>query len=532
MFVYSTMTFPNWKEVDFMEQVKTHPSTDHPPHHYIAIDLKSFYASVECIERGLDPLQNHLVVADASRTDKTICLAVSPSLKAHGIPGRPRLFEVVQKVREINAGRRIFAPKYHFNGSSFYEPDLVKDPALELSYITATPRMSLYLKYSTDIYRIYLRYISPEDILVYSIDEVFIDATPYLKTYSMDAHTLAMTMIREVLTETGITATAGIGTNLYLCKVAMDITAKHMPADKDGVRIAELDELSYRKLLWHHTPLTDFWRVGKGYAKKLAEYGMYTMGDVARCSIGKQTDFYNEDLLYRLFGVNAELLIDHAWGWEPCTIELAKNYTPEAKSLSEGQVLSRPYRNDEAKIIVKEMADTLILKLVEKDLVTGQLTLHIGYDVENLQNPMLRQQYHGEVKTDRYGRSVPKHAHGTTNLRFPCSSTKLIIHAVSELFDRITDPGLLIRRITLSAEDIISRKQSEKQEHFEQLSLFDEQKEDSEFPEKFLEQEESLQKAVLKLHQKYGKNALFKGIDLLDGATALERNRQVGGHKA
>ncbi len=501
------------------------------PHTYLAIDLKSFYASAECAERGLDPLLTHLVVADASRTDKTICLAVSPSLKAHGIPGRPRLFEVVQMVKKINAVRKLSAPHRHFSGSSFHEPELAKNPALELSYITAKPRMALYVKYSTEIYQIYLKYISPEDILVYSIDEVFMDVTPYLETYQMDAHTLAMTMIRDVLSQTGITATAGIGTNLYLCKVAMDIVAKHMPADKDGVRIANLNEKSYRRLLWQHTPITDFWRIGRGYAKKLADYHMFTMGDVARCSIGRPTDFYNEDLLYRLFGVNAELLIDHAWGWEPCTIELAKKYAPETKSISEGQVLSRPYQTEEAKIIVREMADTLVMKLVRKKLATGQMTLHVGYDAENLKDPLKKEQYHGEIKSDHYGRSVPKHAHGTTNLKFPCSSTKLITDALSELFDRIITPGLLIRRITLCANHVIPESQAETNVTYEQLSLFDLLEPNKTADQKkFLEREKHIQEAVLKIHQKYGKNALFKGTDLLEGATTLQRNEQIGGH--
>lgn len=506
---------------------------------YIAIDLKSFYASVECVERGLDPLLNHLVVADASRTDKTICLAVSPSLKAHGVPGRPRLFEVVRKVNEINAGRKAFAPKYHFNGSSFYEPELMKNPALELSYITAVPRMALYIRYSTDIYKIYLKYIAPEDILVYSIDEVFMDATPYLKTYGMDAHTLARTMIKDVLSTTGITATAGIGTNLYLSKVAMDIVAKHMPADKDGVRIAGLDEFSYRKLLWSHTPITDFWRIGNGYAKKLASYQMFTMGDVARCSLGRENDFFNETLLYRLFGVNAELLIDHAWGFEPCTIELIKQYEPENNSLSEGQVLSHPYASWEARIIVQEMADTLAMKLLEKKLVTDQIVLHVGYDIKNLKDPVCRDHYRGEIKTDHYGRPVPKHAHGTANLESYCSSARQLVGAAETLYDRITDQTLFVRRITLCANHVIKEDAAEKKEKYEQLSLFSCDFSDDAFPmnsdkeqqEAVLEREKNIQKAVLEIHKKYGKNALVKGIDLLDSATKTERNEQIGGHK-
>lgn len=390
--------------------------TAHGDRSYIAIDLKSFYASVECVERGLNPLTTNLVVADASRTEKTICLAVSPSMKSHGIPGRARLFEVVQKVKEINAQRQRKAPGQAFAGSSFNTHELKSSPELSLDYIVAQPRMAYYMEYSTRIYNIYLKYIAPEDIHVYSIDEVFMDVTNYLNTYQLTARELTMKMIHEVLNTTGITATAGLGTNMYLSKIAMDIEAKHIAPDKDGVRIAELDEMSYRRSLWNHRPLTDFWRVGKGYEKKLEENGLYTMGDIARCSVGKPNEHYNEDLLYNLFGVNAELLIDHAWGWEPCAMAEIKAYRPSTNSVGSGQVLQSPYTFDKAKLIVREMTDLLVLDLVDKELVTDQMVLTIGYDVENLSNPKISKSYHGEITTDRYGRKVPKHAHGTANL--------------------------------------------------------------------------------------------------------------------
>ena len=412
---------------------------------YAAIDLKSFYASVECVERGLDPLTTNLVVADKSRTEKTICLAVSPSLKKYGIPGRPRLFEVIQKVKRINKERQETAPGHKFIGQSFHS-DKLSDPSVALAYITAPPRMSLYMKYSTQIYQIYLRYFAPEDIHVYSIDEVFIDLTGYLTNYQMGAKELISKVIQDVLKETGITATAGIGTNLYLAKIAMDIMAKHVPADEYGVRIAYLDELTYRKKLWEHQPITDFWRVGKGYAKKLAVYQIYTMGDVARCSVGKEKEYHNEELLYKLFGINAELLIDHAWGYEPCTIADIKVYKPEAKSIGSGQVLSSAYSSEKAKVVVLEMAEQIAFDLFEQKLVSKQFVLTIGYDRDNLQG----QKYSGEVATDRYGRKIPKHAHGTINLDTPTSSLKEITTAVSSLYDRIIDKKLLIRRLTLT----------------------------------------------------------------------------------
>ena len=502
---------------------------------YIAIDLKSFYASVECIERGLDPLKTNLVVADVSRTEKTICLAVSPALKKYGIPGRPRLFEVVQKVREANIRREKQAPCHWFSGTSFDETELNRSPELQISYIAAAPRMSRYMEYSTRIFDIYLRYIAPEDMHVYSVDEVFIDATAYLHTYGLTAHELALRMIRDVLRETGVTATAGIGTNMYLCKIAMDIVAKRMPADEDGVRIAELDEESYREQLWNHVPLTDFWRVGPGYAKKLREVGIYTMGDVARCSLGKDTDYYNEDLLYKLFGINAELLIDHAWGWEPATIAEIKAYRPEKNSLSTGQVLQCPYTAQKAKLIVREMTDLLVLDLVDKKLVTDQMVLTVGYDIESLTNPEIRRKYHGEVTTDRYGRHVPKHAHGTANLSCQTSSTKLIMKAVEELYDRIINPDLLVRRITVVASRVVPEREADQKEVFEQLDLFTdyqalEQEREQEKQE--LDKEKRIQKAILDIQKKYGKNAVLRGMNFEEGATTRERNGQIGGHKA
>ncbi len=502
---------------------------------YIAIDLKSFYASVECRERNRDPLTTNLVVADASRTEKTICLAVSPSLKSYGIPGRARLFEVVQKVKTANASRRWRAPNRTFAGSSDDSIKLSRDPSLEIDYIVAPPQMALYMEYSTRIYSVYLKYVAPEDIFPYSIDEVFIDATDYLNTYKMTPHELAMTMIRDVLKTTGITATAGIGTNMYLCKIAMDIVAKHIEPDKDGVRIAELDEMSYRKKLWNHRPLTDFWRVGKGYAKKLEEYGLYTMGDVARCSIGKPNEFYNEELLYKLFGVNAELLIDHAWGYEPCTMELVKAYKPETNSVSSGQVLHCPYDFDKARLIVKEMTDQMVLDLVDKRLVTDQIVLTVGYDIENLTDPNRRRNYKGAVTIDRYGRKVPKHAHGTTNLKRQTSSTKLIMEAVMELYDRIVDKNLLIRRINITANKLVNEEFVSQNDTCEQLDLFTDYKarEAEQAKEKeALEREKRMQKAMLDIKKKFGKNAILKGMNLEEGATAKDRNEQIGGHKA
>lgn len=493
---------------------------------YIAIDLKSFYASVECVDRGLDPLDTNLVVADPTRTEKTICLAVSPSLKSYGIPGRARLFEAIQKVREVNAQRKYKAPGHSFSHESYFHSELIKDPSAELTFITAPPRMAHYMDVSTRIYNVYLKYIAPEDIHVYSIDEVFIDVTDYLKTYGLTPRELAMKMVLDVLETTGITATAGIGTNLYLCKIAMDIYAKHCKPDKNGVRIAELDEMSYRRILWDHRPLTDFWRVGRGISKKLEEHGMYTMGDVARCSVGRESDYYNEDLLYKLFGVNAELLIDHAWGWEPTEISDIKSYRPESSSLSSGQVLQEPYEFSKAKLVLKEMADLLSLELVSKRIVTDQIVLTVGYDIESL-----KKSYSGAVETDRYGRKIPKTAHSSENIGRYTSSTKLICETAMKLFDRIVDKELLVRRMYIVANHIITENDAEKEREYIQLNLFSDTG-NQEAEENELKKEKDMQKAILKIKSKYGKNSIIKGMNLKEGATALERNRQIGGHKA
>ena len=502
---------------------------------YLAIDLKSFYASVECMERGLDPMTTNLVVADESRTEKTICLAVSPSLKSYGIPGRPRLFEVVQKIKEVNAARQRNAPGRRFAGSSSDYNELKIHPDLAVDYIVAPPQMARYMEISTQIYDIYMKYIAPEDIHVYSIDEVFMDVTNYLNTYRLSARELAMKIILDVLLTAGITATAGIGTNLYLCKVAMDIEAKHISPDKNGVRIAELDEMSYRRKLWSHRPLTDFWRVGKGYANKLEQNGIFTMGDVARCSIGKPNEYYNEDLLYKLFGVNAELLIDHAWGWEPCTIADIKAYKPESNSIGSGQVLQYPYDFEKAKLVVKEMTDALVLDLVEKGLVTNQLTLTVGYDIENLTDQNRRKKYHGEVKTDRYGRKIPKHAHGTANLKGYSSSTKQIMTAMLALFDRIEDKNLFIRRLNVTANRVIDEKSMPKPPQYQQMDFFtdyaaEQEKQKAEQAE--LAREKKIQEAMIDIKKRFGKNAVLKGTNLSEGATGKDRNNQIGGHKA
>ena len=544
---------------------------------YLAIDLKSFYASVECVERGLDPLTTHLVVADASRTEKTICLAVSPSLRAYGIPGRARLFEVVQKVRELNALRLTRARRQAFAGESANADELAAHPELAISYVTARPRMAHYIAASSRIYSIYLKYIAPEDIHVYSIDEVFIDATDYLPLYGLTARELAMKMILEILRETGITATAGIGTNLYLAKIAMDIEAKHISADANGVRIAELDEISYRELLWTHQPLTDFWRVGHGYAQKLAKVGLYTMGDIARCSIGKAGEFYNEDLLYKLFGINAELLIDHAWGWEPCTMADIKAYRPASSSISSGQVLQCPYPVAKAHLVACEMAEQLAMDLFEKHLTTDQLVLTVGYD--KTARPA---DTHGIVVTfDRYGRAVPKHAHGTAKLPQATSSITMIVDALSDLYQRIVNPDFTVRRLTLCANHVLPEDtlamhgvlpasrlpqntgsavpaehaqsaqaaaafagQGSEQE--QQLDLFGfvadgkdifgrdaaELQRQKKEAAAAIANERRIQQSLLAIKQKFGKNAIIKGRDLEDGATAMQRNEQIGGHKA
>jgi len=500
---------------------------------YVCIDLKSFYASVECIERGLDPMTTNLVVADVSRTEKTICLAVTPSLKAHGISGRARLFEVIQQLKVVNAKRQQNAPGRKLIGSSWNDVELKQNPSLAVDYIAAPPQMAHYMEVSTKIYQVYLKYIAPEDIHVYSIDEVFIDLTSYLKPSGLTARQFTSMMIADVLKTTGITAAAGIGTNLYLAKIAMDIEAKHAEPDENGVRIAELDEMTYKQKLWSHRPLTDFWRVGHGYAKKLEENGLYTMGDIARCSLGKDGAYYNEDLLFKLFGVNAELLIDHAWGYEPCTIAEIKAYKPETNSIGSGQVLQCPYTFEKAKLVVKEMTDLLVLDLVDKNLVTDQMVLTIGYDVENLQG---KSSYRGEVTTDHYGRKIPKHAHGTANLDRQTSSTKLIMDAVMELYDRIVNPDLLVRRINLTACKVVDESEAKQYSGAgEQLDIFTDyaELERKRSEEKAaLERERNMQKAVLELKKKYGKNIILKGMNLEEDATARERNAQIGGHKA
>ena len=481
---------------------------------YIAIDLKSFYASVECVSRGLDPLETNLVVADASRTDKTICLAVSPSLKAYGISGRPRLFEVVQQVARINGDRRRAAPGRRLDGKSSCDPEVRANPSLALDYIVATPRMAEYMKVSSRIYGIYLKRVSPEDIHVYSVDEVFIDATEYLRLYKCTAHELAMRLIRDVLSETGITATAGIGTNLYLAKVAMDIEAKHQEPDRDGVRIAELDETGYRRLLWNHRPLRDFWRVGRGIAARLEAAGLDTMGRLARASLDPAWEAW----LYKTFGVNAELLIDHAWGWEPCTMAAIKSYKPSSNSLGSGQVLSRPYTWEQARIIVLEMTDQLVLDLVEKRLLTDQIVLHLGYDSASLSG---RKAYQGSVARDWYGRTVPKAGHGSVSLGRPSSSTRQITEAVAQLYDRIADRELLVRHVGVTAAHVVPEEEAV----YRQLDLFEETPEDD-------GRERKRQEAILEIRRRFGKNAILKGMDFEEGATTIERNKQIGGHKA
>lgn len=484
------------------------------PRTYIAIDLKSFYASVECAARGLDPLLTNLVVADASRTEKTICLAVSPSLKAYGIPGRARLFEVVQQVKKINDARLRKAPGRRFSGVATYDPDVKSDPSKALGYLIAPPRMRHYMETSAKIYNIYLKYVSSEDIHVYSVDEVFIDATQYLRIYGLSSHDLAMKMVRDVLSETGITATAGIGTNMYLAKIAMDIEAKHSEPDRDGVRIAALDEMSFRRKYWDHRPLTDFWRIGHGLARRLEEGGMMTLGDVARRSLT------NPESLYRMFGVNAELLIDHAWGWEPCLISDIKAYRPEEHSLSNGQVLSEPYTFAKARVVALEMTDLLVMEMVSKKLVADQMVLTVGYDTESLSDKTVAAKYHGPVTNDWYGRPVPKPAHGSVNLGRQTSSTDLIMKAMGELFDRTVDRNLLVRRMYVVANHIVDENAADGV----QLDLFEEEPD--------MERERSRQEAILEIRRKFGKNAILKGMNFEEGATAKDRNKQIGGHKA
>lgn len=498
---------------------------DSKNHIYVSIDLKSFYASVECNERGLDPLTTNLVVADSSRTEKTVCLAVSPSLKSYGIAGRARLFEVVQKVKEINFHRKLKAPHQTFTGSSYDNTAIQKNNDLELSYIIAPPRMAYYMKYSANIYNIYLKWFSKDDIYVYSIDEVFIDVTHYSKIYNMKVRDLVTQVLKDIYQSTGITATAGIGTNLYLSKIAMDIVAKHAKPNENGVRIAGLDEMTYRKLLWNHRPLTDFWRVGRGYTKKLESHGIYTMGDIARTSIN------NEDLLYKLFGINAELLIDHAWGYEPCTLDYIKSYKPATNSICSGQVLHCPYNYEDTKLIVKEMAELLSLDLVDKNLVTNQLVLTIGYDIENLTNPSISSLYTGEITTDTYGRKVPKHAHGTINLNHQTSSTKIIMESILSLYERIINKNLLIRRINITANNLISSSELNSKKEFKQIDLFTDYHQEEENLKKE-QSEKELQKAVISIKKKYGKNAIIKGMDLQESGTTIQRNSQIGGHQS
>lgn len=495
---------------------------------YAAIDLKSFYASVECRERGLNPLTTNLVVADSSRTEKTICLAVSPSLKSYGIPGRARLFEVIQKVKNVNNGRKLYAYEHKFSGSSCDDIELKQNKNLELDYIIAPPRMEHYMKYSADIYNIYLKYVSPEDIFAYSVDEVFCDLTNYLHAYQMSAKKMVTKMIQDVYKSTGITATAGIGTNLFLCKVAMDIVAKHTEADKYGVRIAELDEITFRKKLWNYRPITDFWRVGKGYAKKLEKYRIYTMGDIARCSIN------NEELLYNLFGVNAELLIDHSWGWECATIKSIKECKPATKSICSGQVLHCPYDYEKTKLIIKEMVDLLVLEMVEKQYITDMLVLHIEYDIENLNNSKYSRYYNGEIKEDRYGRFVPKPAHGTFRLEHKTSSTRIISEGFMKLYDSIINTHLLIRKINITVGNLTREDELNQEKEYEQVNLFtnyEEIEEERKKQNKILEKEKNIQKAIIEIKHKYGKNAIIKAMNLEDGATTIERNEQIGGHK-
>ena len=498
---------------------------------YIAIDLKSFYASVECVERGLNPLTTHLVVADPTRTEKTICLAVSPALKAYGVPGRARLFEVVQRVKDVNAARKKTAGG-RLAGKSFDAPTLDAHPEMALDYIVAPPQMAKYMEKSSQIYSIYLKYVAPEDIHVYSVDEVFIDATPYLGVRRMTAREFASLLISDVLETTGITATAGIAPNLYLCKIAMDIVAKHIPADHDGVRIAELSEREYREQLWEHRPLTDFWRIGAGYAKRLEQNGMYTMGDVARCSLGGPMDRHNEALLYKLFGINAELLIDHAWGVEPCTIADVKSYVPENNSLHSGQVLQHPYTADKGRLIAREMADLMSLDLVDKGLVTDQMVLTVCYDVENVNG---KGHYAGEVVTDRYGRRAPKPVHGSCRLSGYTASTKEIVAAVTEIYDRIVDKTMTVRRLYVEANHVIREENIPPENPVEQLDFFtdyEEREAQKKANSTAKKRERSMQKALLSIKKKYGKNAVLKGMNFEEGATTRERNEQVGGHKA
>ena len=495
---------------------------------YACIDLKSFYASVECRERGLDPLKTNLVVADESRTEKTVCLAISPSMKQYGLGGRARLYEVLQKIKEVNYQRKKDNKFKEFTSKSCNDDELKKNKNLELDFIIAPPRMAYYMKYSTEIYNVYLKYLAPEDIYVYSIDEVFCDITNYMNYNHTTPRAFVTKMIHDVYKTTGITATAGLGTNMYLAKVAMDIVAKHCEPDKYGVRMSGLNEITYRKKLWNHKPLISFWRVGPGYAKKLESNRLYTMGDIARCSLE------NEDLLYKLFGVNAELLIDHAWGYEPCTIESVKAYKPTRNSISSGQVLHCPYTYKKARLIIKEMSDLLALDLVSKKIVTDQLVLTVGYDIDNLNITDIRESYTGEITKDHYGREVPKHAHGTINIDHKTSSSKVIMEHMLKLYDRIINKNLLIRRINITASNVVSEDLVKDKPVIQQFDLFTDYKEVEEKREKEKEEEmkdKKLQNVMLDIKNKYGKNAILKGMNLEEGGTTIDRNKQIGGHR-
>ena len=497
---------------------------------YFAIDLKSFFASVECVERGLNPLSTHLVVADKSRTEKTVCLAVTPSLKAYGIAGRARLFEVVQSVREINRNRLAQCPEHQFVGKSYMTADLEAHPDWELDYIVAPPRMAYYIDYSKRVYNVYLRYVQSKDVHSYSIDEVFIDATDYLELYNMSAHAFALMLVKEVLRETGVTATAGIGTNLYLAKVAMDIKAKHIDADMDGVRIAELDEMSYRKCLWNYKPITKFWRIGHGIAKRLEACHVYTMGDLARLSVR------NEKVLFKYFGINAELLIDHAWGVEPCTIADIKDYRPEQKSISRGQVLHEPYDYEKTVAVVREMAEQMSLELFDKQMVAGQLTIDVGYDRESLRLPNFAQVFRDNLVSDHYGRQVPKPAHATTQIDGnSIFSTELVVNTFINLLDKCANKALLFRRMNLTAGNLKSYVDLHKEQRVVQLDLFtdysvlENEKRQAEEKRKKVTK---VQETVLHIKRDLGKNAILKGSNFAEGATMKERNMQIGGHKA
>lgn len=495
---------------------------------YIAIDLKSFYASVECVDRGLNPLTTNLVVADISRTEKTICLAVSPSLKSYGIGGRARLFEVIQRMREVNNARRHAAPYHRFTGKSSSDIELKRNPSLEIDFIIAVPRMAHYIDVSAKIHEIYLKFVAPEDIHTYSIDEVIMDVSDYLKSYKMTARELATAIIHKIKEQTGITATAGIGTNMYLCKVAMDIMAKHTTPDENGVRIAELDEMTYRRHLWNHRPLTDFWRIGRGIAHRLGLYGIDTMGKIARKSIE------DEELLYQLFGVNAELLIDHAWGWEPCTMKMVKAYRPASSSISNGQVLPHHYDFAKARVVLKEMAENIALELVEKRSVTDCIMLYVSYDAASLDNPDI--DYKGPIATNYFGRTVPKHVNGTATLECFTSSAMIITKAVTELYDKIVNHNLLIHRLNIGAEHVIDENTAKHHSnHYKQLDLFTDYEalvQQEKQQKTLLEKERRLQETQLKIKKRFGKNAILKGLNFQEGATGKERNQQIGGHKA